>query len=368
VPRRGGLLVFATHGGGPDFSYLVAAIPRPLRAVVLSKSLRQPVVGWILRLRGVYPVDAAGLEAGAGTMEALRRAVSDLRAGAAVGIYPQGVGDRVQGGAAWLAARAGVPVLPVFTYRIWTRDGNRRALVWIRRPVAPPGRRPSERRAFRGKLQRRMERAGASRSDRDTRAILDVVLDDRELWKDPRRVVRAAARVHGLPAAERRRLGRRARMVTRATRRLRCSPDALRRPPGWRAAAAAVLLAPAAWTGLALCAPPLLFAALRVARQKGRRAIGRHLLGTALAIPWGIALAAGGAWTLGLPGLLVPAAAAAGMRAVPVWKRGVRGVLTAPRIRRHRARFAPHLEEIEKSAQNRTSRSPLNSLAATASE
>ena len=348
VPRESGLLVFATHGGGPDFSYLVAAVPRPLRAVALRKTLRQPVVGWMLRMRGVYAIDASGVGPDPGTLEALHRAASDARAGAAIGLFPQGAGSRVQGGAVWVAAHAGVPVLPVFTYRIWARDGNRRALVRICRPVPPPGRRAAARRAFRDGFQRRMERVGASRGDRDTRALMDVALDDRELWRDPRRVVRMSARIHRLPPPARRRLGRRARLVTRATRRLRCSPDALRHPPGAREIAGVLLWGPAALAGLALCAPPLLVAALVARRARGRRAVGRHILGTALALPWGVVLAAAGLAAFGWPGLALAPMAAIGMLANGLLKRSLRPLLAWPRLARHGRRIVPHLLAVDR--------------------
>jgi 1-acyl-sn-glycerol-3-phosphate acyltransferase len=350
VAREGGLVVFPTHGADLDFSELVYAIPRPLRVVASIRTQGHAIQALLLRLRGCYLLERSELSATTTTLEALDRAAHDARAGAVVLMFPQGVRRRIQSGAPWLAARAGVPVLPVFCHRVAMRGACSRVVIWIRRPIAPPSMRSSDRRAFGERLQQRMDGAGASRGDR---ALMDVVLDDRELSRDPRRVVRASARVQRLPEPARRQLARRARLLRRATRRLRCSPDWLRTPPGWVEMLSCLVAAPLAVVGLALCAPPWIFGFLIASREKVGRRVARNRVGMACAVPWALVLLAVGIGGWGWAGLLLPMAAGIGLFAVGLLKRWGRAVCALPLIHRYRARFLPHLDAIRRGLDGR---------------
>ncbi len=113
VPSSGPFILAANHVSYLDPLVLGATCPRPLHFVMLREFWEKPFLGWICRRAGSFPVDPHGPAAGA-----LRRAVRLLREGKALGIFPEGgrsVDGRLQpakGGAALLALKTGVPLLP----------------------------------------------------------------------------------------------------------------------------------------------------------------------------------------------------------------------------------------------------------------
>ena len=79
-----------------------------------AEAMRWPLVGWFLRVNGVF-----GVRRGAADLEAFRLAERILHEGRILGIYPEGTRSpngvlrRFRDGAALLAVRSGAPVLPV---------------------------------------------------------------------------------------------------------------------------------------------------------------------------------------------------------------------------------------------------------------
>ncbi|MEB3200720.1 MAG: lysophospholipid acyltransferase family protein [Synechococcaceae cyanobacterium] len=114
VPRHGAVVVVANHGSHLDPPLLGQAIGRPVAFMAKAELFRVPLLGPLIRALGAYPV-----RRGASDRDAIRIAGERLQQGWAVGVFLDGTrqGDgRVhdpQPGAALLAARAGVPLLPV---------------------------------------------------------------------------------------------------------------------------------------------------------------------------------------------------------------------------------------------------------------
>jgi 1-acyl-sn-glycerol-3-phosphate acyltransferase len=114
VPHQGGLVVVANHGSHLDPPLLGHALGRPVAFMAKAELFRVPLLAPIIRACGAYPVSR-----GAGDREAIRTAGDRLQEGWAVGVFIDGsrqTDGRVhhpQPGAALLAARAGVPLLPV---------------------------------------------------------------------------------------------------------------------------------------------------------------------------------------------------------------------------------------------------------------
>jgi 1-acyl-sn-glycerol-3-phosphate acyltransferase len=114
VPRRGGLVVVANHGSHLDPPLVGQAVGRPVAFMAKSELFRVPLLGPLIRVLGAYPVVRGGSD-----REAIRIACERLAQGWAVGLFLDGTRQsdgRVhdpQHGAALLAARAGVPLLPV---------------------------------------------------------------------------------------------------------------------------------------------------------------------------------------------------------------------------------------------------------------
>ncbi|WP_122819157.1 lysophospholipid acyltransferase family protein [Nocardioides pantholopis] len=131
VPRSGGVLLAFNHVSYLDFIYGgLAAHPsrRLVRFMAKREVFDHPVGGPVMRSMHHIAVDRGE---GIGSFHA---AVDNLRAGEAVGIFPEATISRAlelkdfKTGAVRIAAEAGVPVLPVIlwgTQRIFTKDHPR---------------------------------------------------------------------------------------------------------------------------------------------------------------------------------------------------------------------------------------------------
>src|SRR5579883_491071 len=114
IPTTGPVLVVANHLIWYDTVLIALAFPRRLWFMAKIEIFHLPVVGLLCRLTGQIPVHR-----GESDRAALEKALSYLRAGRAVTIFPEGAVARherllaAHTGAAMLALRSGVPVLPV---------------------------------------------------------------------------------------------------------------------------------------------------------------------------------------------------------------------------------------------------------------
>jgi 1-acyl-sn-glycerol-3-phosphate acyltransferase len=118
VPRSGGFLVIANHCSNLDPPFVGWAVGHRTGHVIhfmaKEEMRRWPVVGFLARNAGVFFV-----RRGEGDRGAQRLALDLLAAGRCIGVFPEGtrshdgrLGDG-RAGAALLAMRTGVPVLPV---------------------------------------------------------------------------------------------------------------------------------------------------------------------------------------------------------------------------------------------------------------
>jgi 1-acyl-sn-glycerol-3-phosphate acyltransferase len=113
LPRSGPVIVVANHPS--DIDPILVALPfrRTLRFMANAVQFERPFVGWCMRRLGAFPVDRQGRP-----LEGLRKALESLRRGEALVMFPEGevfpgTHGRFEGGAAYLAARTGAPVVPV---------------------------------------------------------------------------------------------------------------------------------------------------------------------------------------------------------------------------------------------------------------
>lgn len=117
---NGGALICANHSALSDPVYLVYAFqPRNrLRAMAKSELMRTPVLGWLLKSVGMF-----GVERGKSDIKAIKFALKVLKNGEKLLIFPEGTRSKegssgeAKTGAAMLALRSGVPIVPVYIPR-----------------------------------------------------------------------------------------------------------------------------------------------------------------------------------------------------------------------------------------------------------
>ena len=113
----GPAVICPNHTTAADPFYVVFAFGQkyPMRAMAKIQIMRIPVIGWLLSKAGVFGVDR-----GTADMKAVKTALKFLREGDKLLMFPEGTrvheGEHVEAktGAALFAARAGVPLLPVY--------------------------------------------------------------------------------------------------------------------------------------------------------------------------------------------------------------------------------------------------------------
>lgn len=118
APRAGSYLLVANHCSNLDPPFIGAAVGHSTGRVIhfmAKEEIRHwPLVGWLARSAGVFFV-----RRGEGDRAAQRRALEHLTAGRPIAIFPEGSRSRdgvlreAKLGAALIAMRAGVPLLPV---------------------------------------------------------------------------------------------------------------------------------------------------------------------------------------------------------------------------------------------------------------
>ena len=108
-----------------DGSVLFGLLPRRVSFLIKAEAVRG-ALGWLLTTVGQY-----SLERGVPDREPLLQASAQLRAGGAIGVFPEGTRGEglvatVYPGAAWLAVRSGATVVPVALRGTARPKGRRR--------------------------------------------------------------------------------------------------------------------------------------------------------------------------------------------------------------------------------------------------
>jgi 1-acyl-sn-glycerol-3-phosphate acyltransferase len=157
------VILAANHESFADIVVLLACLPLPVRFLAKRSIFRVPVLGWSIAAAGFIPVDRGDPSRGAATLDAaLRR----LRNGRSVVIFPEETRTRTgelqpfKKGAALLALRSGLPLLPVGlagTRRILPPDSlvmsPGRAVLNVGEPIEVSGSSPKEARRLTERLR-----------------------------------------------------------------------------------------------------------------------------------------------------------------------------------------------------------------------
>jgi 1-acyl-sn-glycerol-3-phosphate acyltransferase len=129
VPRSGPLIVACNHISYLDPVALGVGLPRMPTYLAKKQLFDIPLLGPIIRGCGAYPLDRD-----AGGVAAVRVALRVLKEGRCVGIFPEGTRNldgmaAQKGGAAFLAALSGAPVVPAAV--VGTKDAKRFAQIRV---------------------------------------------------------------------------------------------------------------------------------------------------------------------------------------------------------------------------------------------
>lgn len=114
VPRRGPFIAVSNHASDFDPPLLSSCMRRPIAFMAKEELFKVPLLGPAIRLYGAYPV-----KRGSGDRQALKAAITHLEQGWGAGIFLDGTRQadgRINDpkiGAAWIAAKLQVPLLPV---------------------------------------------------------------------------------------------------------------------------------------------------------------------------------------------------------------------------------------------------------------
>lgn len=113
IPATGGVVLAGNHISLADPALLWSALPRPTHFMAKIELWKHTIVGWGLDMFWAFPVDRVHVD-----RTAIAKATAYLQAGEAVAIFPEGTRNRegvaeAQDGAAFLAMRGGVPLVPV---------------------------------------------------------------------------------------------------------------------------------------------------------------------------------------------------------------------------------------------------------------
>lgn len=114
VPRRGPVILAANHESYADPIWLSIPFRYPLRYMTWDQVFKVPLLGGLIRSLGAFPVKVESGDRGA-----LRTALSALREGGTLVIFPEGGRTRTgklmpfKPGVIRLALDAGAPIVPV---------------------------------------------------------------------------------------------------------------------------------------------------------------------------------------------------------------------------------------------------------------
>lgn len=125
LPPEGACMACINHISMFDPIVISSVVSRPIRFVGKQELFKVPVVGWYLKSINVIPV-----KRGSGDIGAVKASLRALKDGEVLGIFPTGTREKknpnatVKAGAALIALKADVPVIPIHidaSYRLFSR-------------------------------------------------------------------------------------------------------------------------------------------------------------------------------------------------------------------------------------------------------
>lgn len=150
VPPHGPLVIAISHSSFIDPVIAGPLVPREVTPMTKAEAFDYPVLGWVLKAYGAFPV-----KRGAADISAFKTALAALRTETAIVIAPEGHRSedgrlqRGREGAIMLSVRSGAAILPCAVWGgkgFWSNLAHlRRTRMWwyIAEPVVPSVRNPT---------------------------------------------------------------------------------------------------------------------------------------------------------------------------------------------------------------------------------
>lgn len=116
LPRRGAVLYMSNHQSNLDPPVLFRCLPGYISVLAKQELFRVPLLGTVLKVGGLIPVDRSHRESAIASIE---KAVTALRGGRPFLIFPEGTRSpdgrllAFKKGPFFMAREAGVPIIPV---------------------------------------------------------------------------------------------------------------------------------------------------------------------------------------------------------------------------------------------------------------
>ncbi|OGR87401.1 MAG: hypothetical protein A3A86_00215, partial [Elusimicrobia bacterium RIFCSPLOWO2_01_FULL_60_11] len=148
VPKEGGVLIASNHLSNLDPPLIGSSLRRPIHFFAKEELFRIPVLGWWISQINAFPVKRGEHDIGA-----FKKARDLLVQGEGVLLFPEGHRSRTgelgppRPGAAMLAVKAGVPVVPVCIMNSHRALHFKKLKVAFGRPIRP-GTRTAEDRSY----------------------------------------------------------------------------------------------------------------------------------------------------------------------------------------------------------------------------
>ncbi len=114
IPQKGGCIIASNHRSNLDPFVLNVISPRPILFMAKEELFKIPVFSWFIKKAGAFPVKRNGRD-----IKAMKRALSLLKEGYCIGIFPEGrrakPGEfrKPQSGVGLLVSKTDAPVVPV---------------------------------------------------------------------------------------------------------------------------------------------------------------------------------------------------------------------------------------------------------------
>ena len=134
MPEKGGVVIVSNHSSNLDPLIVGCSFKRYVNTMGKEELFKiNPLVTWVIKHLGTFPIKRGQMD-----RSAIRFSINHLKAGNIIALFPEGTRSKsgelqdARNGAAMLAIKAGVPILPI---GIIGSKGRGKIVVKIGKPI-----------------------------------------------------------------------------------------------------------------------------------------------------------------------------------------------------------------------------------------